>query len=64
VGAFKQAIKIKPDFAKAYFNLGITYVVLGDKDSALDQYKILEKIDKDLANKLFSKISKFKSENP
>ena len=54
--SYKQAIRIKPDNAKAHYNLGYTYVLLNDKASALEQYKILKNLDSELANKLFNMI--------
>lgn len=30
IGAFKQAIRINPDFVEAHFSLGVTYLLLGD----------------------------------
>lgn len=36
--------------------LGMAYLELGDKGSALEEYKILKDLDKDLANKLFNHI--------
>ena len=57
VDAFKQAIRIKPDYAGAHYNLGFAYVILKDKDSALDEYKILKDLDKEMANKLFNIIN-------
>jgi Tfp pilus assembly protein PilF len=56
--AFKQAVRIKPDYADAHLGLGLTYLALGDKGSALDEYKILKILDHDLANTLFNQIYK------
>jgi Tfp pilus assembly protein PilF len=55
--AFMQAIRINPDDAGAHLNLGIANLSLNDRDSALEQYKILKSLDPKLANKLFSIIS-------
>jgi hypothetical protein len=44
--------------AKAYFGLGAAYVLSNDKDSALEQYKILKSLDSERANKLFNLINK------
>lgn len=49
----KQAIRIKPDYAEAHHLLGFTYSILGDKGSALEEYKILKELDKEKANNLF-----------
>lgn len=37
VEAFQEAIRLKPDDAKAHCNLGVSYVLLGDKGSALEE---------------------------
>jgi hypothetical protein len=36
---YKQAIKIKPDYAKAYNNMGVSLNEKGDLDAAIDSYK-------------------------
>ena len=36
--------------------MGQVYLSQGDKASALDQFKILKKLDIDIANKLFEEI--------
>jgi len=56
--SFKQAIRIQPDHAKAHCILGLHYCILNRKGEALDEYKILKKIDSELANKLFNAIYK------
>ena len=53
---FKQAISIDPSNAFYHFYLGGSYVEIGNKSSALDEYKILKNLDIDLANKLFDLI--------
>jgi len=54
--ALKQAICINPNLVRAHFGLGMVYLLLRDKGSALQEYKILKDLDKDLANKLFNEI--------
>ena len=56
--AYKQAIRIKPDHVDAHWMLGVTYVALGDKGSALGEYKILQSLDAKLADDLFNRIYK------
>ena len=56
VAANKQAIRLDPDFALAYANLGVAYVAIKDRDSAYEQYKILKRLDSELAKELFDKI--------
>jgi tetratricopeptide (TPR) repeat protein len=51
-----EAVRLKSDYAQAHINLGMAYLVIGDKNSALGEYKILEKINPDLAKKLYRKI--------
>jgi tetratricopeptide (TPR) repeat protein len=56
VVAYKQIIRINPDDAGAHFHLGLIYYGLDDRGSAMEQYKILKKLDTELANKLFNAI--------
>jgi len=56
--AYKQAIRLKPDHARAHLGLGIAYVVLGDKAAALEEYRILQTLDKEKASVLFNGIYK------
>ena len=49
---------IKPDFARAHYNLGLLYFLVGNKGSALEEYGVLKTLDHDLANQLFNKIYK------
>ena len=52
------AMRVKPDDVDAHFRLGLVYLMLNDKGSALYKYKILKDLDKDLAAKLFKRISR------
>ncbi|MGW8272532.1 MAG: tetratricopeptide repeat protein, partial [Thermodesulfovibrionales bacterium] len=56
-GAYKEAIRLTPGDAGARYNLGVTYVRLGDKDSALTQYRALKVSDPALADDLLSLIT-------
>ena len=47
---------IDPDDADVQYNLGITYLQLEDRGSAIEQYKILKKLDTEKANDLFNEI--------
>ena len=44
--------------AEAHYNLGIVYRGIGDKASALNEYKILKGLDKKQAEQLLNYISK------
>jgi hypothetical protein len=50
-------IRIKLDDVKAFCGIGLAYLSVGDKGSALEQYKILKTLDVEMGNKLFSLIS-------
>jgi tetratricopeptide (TPR) repeat protein len=52
VEAFRQAIRLKPDFGRAYFNLGKCLLAMGNRDAALEQYNILQNLDQEWAEKL------------
>ena len=56
IESYKQAIKIDPDHALTHCYLGTSYLLLNDRGSAMEQYKILKKLDTELANKLFNAI--------
>ena len=56
IKACKQAIRLNPDDAETHYNLGNAYHQLNDRDSALEQYKILKKLDTELANTLYDYI--------
>ena len=58
IAAFKQAIRIKPDFAQAHYHIGLTYSMVSDRNSALREYKLLKDLDNGLASKLFGVIHK------
>ncbi len=53
IEAYKQAIRINPDDAEAHYNLGVAYISLKDKASALEQYKILKSLNLEKARELF-----------
>jgi tetratricopeptide (TPR) repeat protein len=56
--ALTEAIRFKPNDAYAHFNLGLTYLSLGNRQSALEEYKVLQSIDKAIAEDLFKRINK------
>jgi len=58
VAHFVEAVRLQSDYAEAHINLGLAYLMTGDKVSALREYKILKKLNPDLANKLYHKILK------
>ena len=56
IESYKQAIRIDPDDATAHYGLGVTYIILRDKSSALKQHKILKKLDTKMAKELLGMI--------
>jgi len=56
IAAFKEAIRVKPDYAEAHYNLAITYLILKDENAALREYSVLKNLDQKLANQLFELI--------
>ncbi len=54
--AFRQAIIINPDDAMAHSDLGYLYALLNDRDSALEQYKILKSLDPEHVEELYNMI--------
>jgi tetratricopeptide (TPR) repeat protein len=39
IGHFEQALRIKPDFADAHYNLGVALETLGRTQEAIQHYK-------------------------
>jgi tetratricopeptide (TPR) repeat protein len=56
IESHKHATELRPDYSRYYLDLGQAYLLLGDKSSALDQYKILKKLEPMHAKMLFSGI--------
>jgi Flp pilus assembly protein TadD len=56
--ALKQSIRLQPDDPTAHYALGESYLALKDRGSALEEYKVLQKLDAKLADKLFKQIYK------
>lgn len=57
IEAFKEAIRIKPDYTKVHYNIGMLYAEMGDRESALKEYKLVQKLDKNAADELYSIIN-------
>jgi TonB family protein len=56
--AFKQAVTAKPDSVMAHYQLGLTYLKIGDRQSALNEYTILKELDEQMAETLHRSIEK------
>lgn len=53
---FKRVLADKPDHARAHFGLGMAYNARADITDAFEQYKILKRLDKELAAELYNAI--------
>ena len=53
----KQATRLIPNYVDAQFMLGCVYVAIKDRDSALEQYRILKRLNSELANELLKVIN-------
>ncbi len=54
IDSYKQALKIKPDYAEAYYNMGIALKDKGDPEAAIDSYKQALKIKPDYADAYYN----------
>lgn len=50
--AFKKAVTLSPTMAKAHFGLSLAYQQLGNQYGLMQEYRILETLDRSLAHKL------------
>jgi Flp pilus assembly protein TadD len=50
--AFKRAIQISPDLAKAHYGLALAYQELEDVKGVIEEYRLLERLDRELAKQL------------
>ena len=56
IDAFEHTVSIQPNNAFAFQKLGFSYLKVGKKDKAHEQQKILEKLDRQLAEELYREI--------
>ncbi len=54
--AFNAALLLKPDFAEARYQLGLTWLALDNREKAGNEYDALKKLDPALAERLQAKI--------
>ena len=52
---YRQAIMINPDDTEAHFKLGISFLVLKDRRSALEEYKVLKGLSPRMADELLQR---------
>lgn len=56
IKAMLNAVKLKPEWAAAHYELALLYVAAGESESAREQYEILLTLDQGLAEKLAAKL--------
>ena len=52
IEAYKEAVKIKPDYGAAHYSLAVSYLLAGERDLALAELKALASIDPAAAERL------------
>ena len=55
--SLKKAIKLRPKYAAARFNLGMTYLKMKNKKAATEEYKALKEFDEGAAENLLKEIN-------
>ena len=50
IESYKQALRIKPDFADAYYNMGVALNDKGDPEAAIESYKKALRIKPDFVD--------------
>ena len=58
VDAYNRSLELSPNFPRARYNAGVSYIRLRNKDGAMAQYNALLSIDKSLADRLKTEIDK------
>jgi tetratricopeptide (TPR) repeat protein len=58
IGQLIRTLQIKRDYAEARYYLGLAYLKIGNRAAAMEEYRILQKIDPKLAKILSQKIPK------
>lgn len=56
IEAYRHVLRINPDYTDAWYNLGVSYNLSGNKPAALDAAKALRRLDPAKADKLFNLI--------
>ena len=56
VREYQTAIRQKANYASAHYYLGLSYIAMNNRNGALEQYRILQRIDNARASKLFNQI--------
>ena len=57
--SFKKAVAVNPKMAKAHYGLALAYQEMGKQDLLLEEYRILQTLDSQLAKKLADSFPEF-----
>lgn len=57
--AFKKAVTVRPKMAKAHYGLALAYQEMGKQDLLLEEYRVLQTLDAQLAKKLSDTFPEF-----
>jgi tetratricopeptide (TPR) repeat protein len=58
IAALQRAIKLRPSYAGARYNLGMTFLKVKNKKAAMRQYESLKEFDEGAAEALLKEINK------
>ena len=57
IAAYRQAMNLHIDDPHVRYQIALAYLKMGDKDSAMEEHKILKDMDEELANELLGHIN-------
>jgi len=58
VNACREAVRLDPNNSQGHYYLALSYYALNNRSAAMEEYRILQRIDPDRATKLFNAINK------
>ena len=58
IASLNEANRLRPDDAWTHHGLGFAYLAAGNRERALEEYKILKELDQEMAQRLFDAIYK------
>jgi tetratricopeptide (TPR) repeat protein len=58
IAHYTEAVRTKPNFSEAHFSMGLAYVMIGNRNAAREEYRILRTINPELAMALSQRIVK------
>ena len=56
IEAYRQALRIKPEYAEVWYELGVAYSRLGQRGEVVAIYKRLKGIDPTMAERFFKEV--------